>query len=202
MQNFDEGYMKYINNWEQTIIIDTCDFVELITCRNKLKSLNLIGVYPNGIGFGNVSCRVFDTNEFIISGTQTAEINIADASHFSLVYRVDIEQNTLFCKGPVKASSEALTHAAIYRGDDKINAVIHVHHPDKWKSLLNKVTTIDKNIAYGTPQLAKKIGELLNNDERLQRERIFVTAGHEDGIFVFGETVEEAFEVLNLHLNL
>ena len=198
----DEGYIKYINNWEQCSSINEFDFIELITCRNKLKSLNLIGVYPNGIGFGNVSCRVFDTNEFIISGTQTAEFNIADASHFSLVYLVDIEQNTLFCKGPVKASSEALTHAAIYTADLKINAIIHVHHPDKWKSLLNKVTTIDKSIAYGTPQLAKKIAELLKNDETLKREKIFVTAGHEDGIFVFGETVEGAFEVLNLHLNL
>ncbi len=73
---------------------------------------------------------------------------------------------------------------------------------EKWESLLNKVTTIDKNIAYGTPQLAKNIDELLKNDQTLKREKIFVTAGHEDGIFVFGETVEEAFGVLNLHLNL
>ncbi len=202
MQNFDEGYIKYINNWERCVDITEFDFVELITCRNKLKMLNLIGVYSNGIGFGNVSCRVNNTNEFIISGTQTAEINIADLSHFSLVYGVDIEQNTLFCKGPVKASSEALSHAAIYLAEKKINCVIHVHHPEKWKTLLNRVTTINKSIAYGTPELAKKIAELLINDQTLKREKIFVTKGHEDGIFVFGETVEEAFEVLILHLNL
>ena len=199
---FDEGYIKYVINWENSLEIKACDFTKLIICRNKLKSLNLIGVYPNGIGFGNVSCRVINTNEFIISGTQTAEINFADAGHFSLVYNFDIDQNTLFCKGPVKASSEALTHAAIYLADPKINCVIHVHHPEKWESLLNKVTTIDKNIAYGTPQLAKNIDELLKNDQTLKREKIFVTAGHEDGIFVFGETVEEALGVLNLHLNL
>mgnify|MGYP003539411402 CR=1 FL=1 len=186
MQNFDEGYIKYINNWEQYFLLNEFDFIKLITCRNNLKSLNLIGVYPNGIGFGNVSCRVNITNQFIISGTQTADVNIADTGHFSLVYRVDIDQNTLFCKGPVKASSEALTHAAIYLADPKINCVIHVHHPEKWQSLLNKVTTIDKNIAYGTPQLAKNIAELLKNDQTLKREKIFVTAGHEDGIFVFG----------------
>lgn len=197
MQNFDEGYIKYINHWDRTPSIGSYDFSELIDCRNKLKSLDLIGVYPNGIGFGNLSCRVGDKNEFMISGTQTANVLIADATYFSLVYKVDIEHNALFCMGPVKASSEALTHAAIYLGDAKINVVIHIHHPAKWKSLLNKVTTIDQNIAYGTPELAKKIKELLICDETLQHHKIFVTAGHEDGIFAFGETVEEAFRVLS-----
>ncbi len=193
----DEGYIKYINNWEQTEAITEFDFIELINCRNQLKTLNLIGVYQNNIAFGNVSCRINNTNNFIISGTQTGALGIAQIDDFSLVYNVDIEANTLFCKGPIAASSEALTHAAIYLSDAKIMAVLHVHHPTKWKSLLNKVTTIEKSIAYGTPQLAKKIGELLKNDETLKQEKIFVTAGHEDGIFAFGETVEKAFGVLS-----
>ena len=90
---FDEGYIKYVINWENSPEIKDCDFAKLIICRNNLKSLNLIGVYPNGIGFGNVSCRVGISNEFIISGTQTADVNIADAGQFSLVYSVDIDQN-------------------------------------------------------------------------------------------------------------
>ena len=197
MSNFDEGYIKYNMHWEKSPPVGFLKFDELIKYRNILRSLNLIGVYPNGIGFGNVSCRVSAYPEFLISGTQTAEVIIADEFHFSRVYDFNTESNTVYCKGPVKASSEALTHAAIYQADVGINAVIHMHHPNLWKALLNKVTTIDKNIAYGTPQLAKKIAELLMDDETLKREKIFVTAGHEDGIFVFGETVVEAFGVLS-----
>ncbi len=200
MQQLDEGYIKYDIRWKWEEGINKPELVELINCRNQLKMNGLIGSYENGIGFGNISCRL-KGNEFIISGTQTGDIEIANESNFSYVYDFDISKNLLFCRGPVKASSEALTHAAFYAADININAVIHVHDLQLWNNLLFIITTTEKHITYGTPEMANAIIKLLQEDHDLNKNKILVMAGHEEGIFTFGSDLKEARKILNKYLN-
>ncbi len=195
MQTPDEGYIKYIqqHNYKQTI---AADFAELILYRNKLAALNLIGVYPDNIGFGNISAKNIKGNGFIISGTQTGQIKLAGVEHFAFVTHVDIQINTVYSEGPVQASSEALTHAAIYSADENIQCVIHIHHQQLWQLLLNNVATVSSAIAYGTPEMATAIMQKLNEIKAANAQNIIVTAGHQDGIFTYGTNIAHAYNTL------
>ncbi|MEO6845153.1 MAG: class II aldolase/adducin family protein, partial [Ginsengibacter sp.] len=92
-------------------------------------------------------------------------------------------------------SSESLTHAMIYKNQPAINAVFHVHHFALWKKLLNKVPTTHIDVAYGTPAMANEIVRLFKETD-LASEKIFVMAGHEEGIVSFGKDVNEAGNIL------
>ena len=94
----------------------------------------LIGQYEDlGIGYGNISVRRGSCDLFLISGTQTGHLPATDERHYSLVTDCDIRNNIVRCSGPVQASSEAMTHAAIYALGDAIGAVVHVHSAELWK---------------------------------------------------------------------
>ena len=95
--------------------------------------------------------------------------------------------------GPVKASSESLTHALLYETDKDINAVFHVHHRGIWKELMNVAPTTKKNIEYGTVSMAVEMRRLFKETDVAQ-QKIFVMAGHEEGIVTFGKTMDEAGE--------
>jgi ribulose-5-phosphate 4-epimerase/fuculose-1-phosphate aldolase len=194
MQNFDEGYIKYHIHWKESGSKSYEGLRELIKIRNQLFKLGLIGVYENGIGFGNISCRVKE-NKFIISGTQTGGIEKLNEKHFSMVEDCDLQKNELFCSGPVKASSEAMTHFAFYASDKTIQSIIHVHHEKLWNSLLNIVPTTPEEIGYGTPDMANAIAEIIQSQNSTS-PKIIVTAGHAEGIFTFGNSIENAFEEL------
>ena len=68
----DEGVIKYHCHWIKREPVETFSIADLMKKRDLMHSLGLIGVYENGIGFGNVSQRINNSNQFIISGTQTA----------------------------------------------------------------------------------------------------------------------------------
>lgn len=72
--SIDEGYIKFNLDWKNTSFnFKNEDFESLNSIRNQLFKLNLIGAYPNGIGFGNLSIR-HSNSEFIISGSATGNI--------------------------------------------------------------------------------------------------------------------------------
>ncbi len=197
MQNFDEGYIKYKIHWKESGSKSWEGLKELIKIRNQLFKLGLIGVYANGIGFGNISCRV-KGNKFIISGTQTGGLVKLNEKHFSMVEECDLQKNELICSGPVKASSEAMTHFAFYASDAEIQSVIHVHHEKLWNALLHKVPTTGSDIAYGTPDMANAIAEIIQS-QKAAVPKIIVTAGHAEGIFTYGNSIENAFEELMVY---
>jgi ribulose-5-phosphate 4-epimerase/fuculose-1-phosphate aldolase len=91
----------------------------------------------------------------------------------------------------VQASSESLTHAAVYEADASAAAVVHVHHGELWRALLGKIPTTAKGIAYGTPEMAYDVLRLFR-DTRVADSGIFVLGGHEDGIVAFGGSLQEA----------
>jgi len=209
----DEGVIKYECNWtEKKDIIKYSQIKQLLSARNKLHDLKLIDVYKqNGIGFGNISQRIDDNDndngsknndkkvKFYITGTQTSELDNdkMNESHFCIVNNYDIPRNKLYCHGPIRASSESMTHATIYELNTKINCVVHIHNNKLWNQCLNKLPTTDKNIKYGTPEMAKEVKRLYeNNINDIQSKKIFVMAGHEDGLISFGDSIQSATNLM------
>ena len=155
--------------------------------------MHFIGVYDNGIGFGNISIR--EDDGFIISGTRTGAIKTLTNEHYVKVTKWDYEKNWVECDGPIAPSSESMTHAAIYESDPKVMAVIHVHNLEFWKRLLNKIPTTSKDVAYGTPEMAYEFKRLFEEADAGDK-KIVVKAGHEEGVFSFGENLDKAGNVI------
>lgn len=191
----DEGVTKYECLFRKTASPEPEMVKRLITVRNELFSLNWIGVYPDGIGFGNVSERIPGTQDFFITGTQTGHKHILRAGDISRITGYDIAQNRVECEGLIAASSESMTHAAVYELDATIGAVIHIHNRQLWQVAMNRWPTTGQNIAYGTPAMAAEMARLFSAST-LKEERVLIMAGHDEGIISFGESLDAAFERL------
>lgn len=191
----DEGYVKYRCDWQQAAPVAVQQIADLNACRQRLYQLGLIGMYDNGIGFGNLSQRLGTSAQFIVSGTQTGHLPELGAEHYTTAIAFDLDANWLACRGPIQASSESLTHATLYASDPAIGAVVHVHHRALWESLLGRVPTTAAACAYGTPEMAREMQRLYRESD-LPERRLLVMAGHEEGIISFGATVAAAEAVL------
>jgi len=190
----DEGYTKYAVEWHRAAPLPAATVAELNACRNRLYAAGLVGYYEDhGVGFGNVSIRDGDGPGFIISGTGTGDIAHTDKRHYSRVTEYDIDANRVVCRGPVQASSEALTHAAIYELDPQIRAVAHGHSAQLWQRLIDRAPTTAAEVAYGTPEMAREFGRLYRETD-FAESGIAVMAGHEEGIVAFGADIEQAAE--------
>lgn len=193
-QFLDEGYVKFECNWRnKSLPIPVPD--SLLFWRDKMHQLGLIGYYPqHKVGYGNISIRT--KQGILISGTQTGNIYPISSSDFTLVTAYNIDNNNVTCQGLIKASSETMTHAVIYEAEPSINAVIHIHHLELWKKLLHKIPTTRKETPYGTPEMAKEIIRLFQQEPTLKENKTIVMAGHEEGIVVFAKNLEEAGKII------
>jgi ribulose-5-phosphate 4-epimerase/fuculose-1-phosphate aldolase len=188
-------YVKFACEHRATEINPFEGFAELNACRRKLLELGLIGADANGIGFGNLSVREGATSKFYITGSATGgkpELMLADCAR---VVAYNFKQNWLRCEGTAIASSESLTHAAVYESDAKAGAVIHCHDSKLWAALLNQAPMSSKAVDYGTPEMAHEVIRLFKITD-VQSRKILVMAGHEGGIVAFGKDFDEAFAVL------
>lgn len=186
-----EGYIKFECNWKITPPFSFSEYPKMNRWRNKFYRLGLIGTYKDGVGFGNISVRTKRNGKFIITGSQTGGFKKLLKSHYTRVISYDIAKNSVTCKGPIKASSESMTHAAVYKIAKNANAVIHVHSLKLWRKLLNRVPTSNKQAAYGTPEMAKEIFRLYKETD-LRNQKMMVMGGHQEGILTFGENLDEA----------
>ncbi len=168
---------------------------ELSAYRRKLLDLHLIGVNPNGVGFGNLSIRDGRTDNFYITGSATGGMLELTLANYARVVACDFETNRVQYEGSAIPSSESLTHAAIYESDASAGAVIHCHDLKLWEALLNQAPTTSKPAEYGTPELAYEITQLFKHASA-QSRKVVVLAGHESGIVAFGKDLKEAFFVL------
>ena len=91
----------------------------------------------------------------------------------------------------MQASSESLSHAAVYRSDPAVRAVIHVHHSGLWNWLHERSPGTDPRAEAGTPAMAWAV-EALFHGGLLRTAGLFVMRGHRDGLVTFGTGIEEA----------
>jgi len=200
----EEGVIKFDLQFSAAEPV-AVDLGELNRWRNILWKRNLIGQDPErygGYGFGNVSQRIqpYDAacgrRAFVVSGTQTGELEELDNSHYVIVSEWDVEANRVTASGPVKPSSESLTHAMIYDLDESLQVVLHVHSPDIWASAADSgIPVTDPAVEYGTPAMAEEVRRLFR-ESSVGQTGIFAMGGHEDGVVSFGANVEQAGRIL------
>ena len=190
----DEGYIKYQQFWDQKALPLIEESSGLINLREVLFKKKWIGQYSDGIGYGNVSCRIDDSHSFLITATQTGQLGSLQPSQLSLVTHTILEENKLWCSGLLPASSEAMSHAAIYQVRKDIRCVIHIHDAHLWQRLIGIAPTIEEEIVYGTPEMGYALQELVIDDDTCNN--IIITAGHTDGIFAYGPGMDAALSVL------
>ncbi len=197
--NPSEGYLKFdCHLTKEAVQIPATLYTPLNHWRRELWLKQLIGSYPDGIGYGNISIRVPRSNQFYISGTATGGLPELDQTKYPLVERCEPALNTLWCRGLIRASAESMSHAAVYGANPDIGAVVHIHNRELWERYIDVLPTTDRKVEYGTPEMAAEITKIMTNPAVLDR-KIFVMGGHEEGLVSFGGTVEEAASiVLNL----
>lgn len=201
-----EGVIKFQLDYSDGPAVPISEIVEINAWRQILFRLRLIGLDSaryGGYAFGNVSRRIPSTEpgcSFLISGTQTGGLEELGAEHYASVLDCDIAANTITATGPIRPSSEALTHAAVYDRDQTIRVVLHAHCPEIWHcaSAMGLPMT-SSQAAYGTPEMAEEVERLFALTD-VRGQKIFAMGGHEDGVVSFGETPEEAGLVLVRYL--
>lgn len=189
----ERGSILFECRWHKAPSTSGPHMRQLMMWREQLYQLDLIGVNEQGVGFGNLSCRVPDYDPFFISGTGTGWMKRLGPQHFTQVTDWDYAGNWLECRGPCRASSESLSHAAVYEARSEAQAVIHVHHRGLWEALYQRIPTTHPKVEAGTPAMAQAIQQLLGEGNP---GGIFVMGGHQDGLMAFGGSLEEAGQQL------
>ncbi|MEX1267168.1 MAG: class II aldolase/adducin family protein [Woeseia sp.] len=188
----DEGYIKFDIDWRRGPPPDAQTVADLNRWRKLLYEAGLIGEYTDlGIGFGNISMRSGAAGHFVISGTQTGHLGDLGPEHYALVTGYDVAANRVSCRGQVKASSESMTHAAIYELNPAITGVVHVHSAAMWNRLINRLPTTNPDVAYGTPAMAQEFRRLYDDTDFVDKG-VAIMAGHDEGIISFGADLAEA----------
>lgn len=202
MSEIDDGIIKFDqSDYTQTPGLATLEFQELENWRKKLYHLKLIGEYlPEKIGYGNLSLkrdyqkwRQVERPQFVISGTQTGHLPSLGPDHYTRVVDFDIRLNKVSVQGPMMASSESLTHAALYLVSDQINCVFHIHDQKIWRGMLKDSAPATPNdIPYGTIEMADYVQKMFPN----QPDGHFAMAGHQDGVVAFASQLDKAGELI------
>src|SRR5215510_6769423 len=188
-------YVKFTYECARNNIAPFDALNELNACRRKPRELRLIGVDSSGVGFGNLSVQDGATSNFYVTGSATGGLPTLALTDYVRVVACDFKKNWLQYEGAAIPSSESLTHAAIYESDPITSAVIHCHDSVLWATLLDRVPTSSKSVAYGTPEMAYEIIRLFEASD-VRSKKIFVMAGHPDGVVAFGKNFGDAFSVL------
>ncbi|MEX0976401.1 MAG: class II aldolase/adducin family protein [Woeseia sp.] len=198
----DEGYTKFFVIWTDREPLTVRETADLERWRKPLHDAGLVGYYEeHGIGFGNISVRAADPEQFIVSGTQTGHLATTGPQHYALVTSYDIAANRVSCRGAVQASSESLTHAAIYELASTVGAVVHIHDLCMWNDLKSKPASTYADIAYGTPEMADEFKRLFRETD-FAETGVAAMAGHESGVVSIGRSLQEAANrVLKLREN-
>jgi hypothetical protein len=188
----DEGLIKFECDWRPGAGPDPSAIAEIGRWRARCFEMGWVGVTPEGISFGNLSTRIGDTCCFWVTGTGTGCLAKLSPLHYARVVASDSERNHLACVGPVRASSESMTHAVIYASLPTARAVIHIHCAKLWRSCVHRIPTTPDDIPYGTPEMCRAIATLAPE----ANGGIIAMGGHQDGLIAFGTTADEAGERL------
>lgn len=191
----NEGYTKFRVHQTQGDLPDCPELSRLNELRTELHDLGLIGVLPDGIGYGNVSLRLNESDQFIISGTATGGKRDLALTDYCRVDSFDVRRNEVFCTGPIQASSESMSHGSVYQANPAIIYVIHIHSQAAFRFMLqNGYPRTSEQAAYGTPEMAEETVRVVRDAGAAQG--IFVMAGHEDGVIAYGADLETVRQLL------
>ena len=171
----------------------------LLAWRGALRRLGLIGQRPDrygGFGYGNLSCRVpGGEGAFIITASQTSGALKAGLDDLVRINHCDLQRFHADAEGHRPPSSESLTHAMIYAADRSVDWVLHAHSPEIWRNAAALgLPTIAADVEYGTWSMAEAVAALLRSESR--RPLLFVTLGHQDGVFACGDLAERSGRAL------
>jgi ribulose-5-phosphate 4-epimerase/fuculose-1-phosphate aldolase len=201
----EEGVIKFDLRFSAGPPVAMDTLTELNKWRQILWKHALIGQDPSryeGYGFGNISQRTGPPDQprgkrqFVISGTQTGHLEALDNRHYACVTAYDAETNQVCAEGPVRPSSESMTHGVIYDLDNGLRVVLHVHSPDIWNSATAQgIPVTNVSVEYGTPEMSHEVERLYSQSD-VREKGIFSMGGHEDGVVAFGHTADEAGNTL------
>jgi len=191
MQSGQEGVILFELHFTPAPPLSCPQLTQLTEIRRHLWQHQLIGRSAQrygGVGYGNVSCRFnAGNNHFLISGSGTGEREWLTAAHYALVTDCDTEGNRVVASGPIRPSSESLTHGMLYALDATIQVVLHVHSDVIWQA--GGLPTTRPDVGYGTPQMAREVARLFMETE-VQNRGLFMMGGHTDGIIAFGDNIQ------------
>lgn len=200
-----DGVIKFECRWERRDCISEEMLEELRPARLKMKRLGLVGAGSDGVGYGNISVRrhipgvtALDSpgqRGFIITGSQTGHLDDPGPEAYSYVFGWDLGANRLDCAGPAKASSESLTHAALYDLSPEIAAVIHVHSHALWTQWTDSAARTSESATYGTPEMAEEMKRVFREGKMGGKGSICM-GGHPDGIIAWGTSMDEVLRVI------
>lgn len=200
-----EGIIKFRQEYKEGPALGHEILTELNSWRREFYRRDLIGQYHgkyDDAGYGNVSQRLEPFNSpphkrrFAITGSQTGRLDYLTPGHYAIVREYYPEQNLVITEGPIKASSESMTHGTIYDLDELVRFVFHAHSSEMWayaKGL--EIPETSEDVEYGTPEMAEEVQRLFR-DTDVRERGIFSMGGHENGIITFGRTSREAGSVM------
>ncbi len=217
-----EGIIKYSCEHEEECL-DTLPhlknselcllFEKLDALRTKLFDRGYIGENEEGIGYGNISLRFAlgedkeSENHFLISSSGSGGIRELGLAGYSLVHKCDIENNTIYSRGLNKASSESMSHAAVYiesarlyaekEIEKRVECVVHIHHAPLFNALCQEedIACTAKDIEYGSVEMAKAIIEVIS---KKPVENVILMRGHDEGILFHASSIEDLARVFGL----
>jgi hypothetical protein len=154
-----------------------------------LRALGLLGRDHSrygGYAFGNVSLRdPAAPGRFFVTASQTTDAPCGAPSAWTRIDGCDLARFSVVATGVAPPSSETLTHAAIYAADARIGWIFHAHAPAIWRAAAKLgIAAIGADVEYGSPALAAAVAKLA--EARPAGPLVFVTLGHEDGVFACG----------------
>ena len=198
-----EGVIKYNLSHKNITLNGNISISEINAWRTILFKLELIGQITeryDGYGFGNISQRIRSSTtkniQFVISGTQTGNLESLSRDHYCTVLEAKPDKNSLKSSGKTKPSSEALTHATVYQQNNIIQSVIHIHCPEIWKNTDKlKLPFSRTEVKYGTPEMAEEVSRLFHTTPLKSTDALSML-GHEDGIIAFSDSMEKAANIL------
>ena len=179
--------------------LDAARFAQMAAWRTILRQLDLIGRDPlryDGFAYGNLSVRDgADALRFFVTASQTGGNASLDRTQLVRIDRWDAERFEVQATGAAAPSSESITHGMLYAADPAIAWVMHVHSQAIWRNAKQlSLPVTGTNVPYGSPAMASAVSVLLR--QHGNRPIAFATLGHEDGVFVSGESAHETGALL------
>jgi ribulose-5-phosphate 4-epimerase/fuculose-1-phosphate aldolase len=190
----DEGTIKFNSQRHDGSVTWSPTLETLNQRRTALFDLGLIGVLPDGVGYGNLSVRTHGL-QFVITASATGAERLLRAEHYSLVESFSVKANSVQSIGSLPASSESMTHGAIYAANTAVQCVIHVHSRALFDWLLQAHwPSTPAHVPYGTSAMADAVQQLVA--QATQLPVLFAMAGHQDGVVAYGRDSDSVFNLV------